>query len=225
MLIFFGTKAFTQFKAPTSLVTKTHIFNRKVLLGFTFNSSWSNYTDCKDSSFYRPSLGGGFRAEYYFKPYLGISIGTNIQQRGMGVYTKDLDNSIGNPDSTGRLRYRMTTFDFPVQLIYRHPKEILPNTRLTISAGVDFCKIYNVQRIWKSVEDGINKNADITKTFSSFDMPIRAGFGLDCAVGHGSLFRAQFYGEISNKKLYTNPITGLHSNQQILLGIDLSVLF
>ena len=224
-LITVGFNLQAQFKAPTSLTAKTRIFDRKVLLGVAFNTSWANYRDCKDSSFYRPSLGGGLRAEFYIKPYLGILIGAGIQQRGMGVYTRDLDNSLGNPDSTGRLRYRMTTFDFPVQLIYRHPKEILPNTRLSISAGVDFCKIYNVQRIWKSVEDGNNIYSDITKTYSSYDIPFRAGFGIDSEVGHGSLFRLQFYGEMSSKKLFTNPSTHIQSNQQILLGIDLSVLF
>ncbi len=225
MLIFFVTKAFSQFKAPTSLVKKTHIFDRKVFVGITFNSSWSNFKDCKDSSFYRPSLGGGFRAEYYFKPYLGISIGASIQQRGMGIYTPDLDNSIGNPDSTGRLRYRMTTFDFPVQLIYRYPKDILPNTRLSIGLGADFNIIHNASRIWKSIDDGFHRPVILTQYYQKYDIPFRAGVGLDCAVGHGSLFRVQFYGEMSNKKLYTNPLTHIQSNQQILLGIDLSVLF
>ena len=225
LLILIGTTAFSQFKAPPAMVTKTHIFQRKFLAGISFNSSWSNFRDCKDSSFYRPSLGGGFKAEYYVKPYLGISIGANIQQRGMGIYTPDLDNSIGNPDSTGRLRYRMTTFDFPIQLIYRYPKDILPNTRLSVGLGADINIIHNALRIWKSIDDGFHRPVALTQYYQKYDIPLRAGIGLDCAVGHGSLFRVQFYGEMSNKKLYTNPITGVQSNQQVLVGIDLSVLF
>jgi hypothetical protein len=226
VLMLISTFTFSQFKAPPSLVTKTRIFERKFLWGVAFNSSWASYTDqLSDSAFYRPSLGGGLRAEYYFKPYLGIMVGAGIQQRGTGIYTPDLDNSIGNPDSTGRMRYRMTTFDFPVQIMYRHPKNILPNTRLSIGVGADFNIIHNYLRVWKSVDDGFHQLTDFTNDCVKYDIPLRATIGLDAEVGHGSLFKLQFYGEISNKKLYTHPISGVKSNQQVLWGVDLSVLF
>jgi len=225
-LIFISASAFSQFKAPPSLVTKTRIFERHFLWGVAFNSSWSSYKDLvKDSAFYRPSLGGGLRAEYYLKPYLGIMVGAGIQQRGTGIYTADLDKSIGNPDSTGRMRYRMTTFDFPIQLLYRYPKNILPNTRLSISLGANFNVIHNYLRVWKSVDDGFHQITDFSKNNVKYDLPIRANIGLDAEVGYGSLFKLQLFVEVSNKKLYSNPNTGIKSNQQILLGIDFSVLF
>ena len=165
------------------------------------------------------------KADYFFHPSIGISLGANLQQRGMGIYTPDLDQSIGNPDSTGRLRYRMTTFDFPLVLIYRFPKDILPNTRFSVSLGADLNIINETLRIWKSIDDGFHRPISITKNYKKFDIPLRAGFGLDCAVGHSSLFRIQFYGEMSNRKLYTNPSTGISSNQQLVFGIDLSTEF
>lgn len=226
LLIVVSTSSIAQFKAPTSMVSKTRIFERKFLWGVAFNSSWTSYHDLlKDSAFYRPSLGGGLRAEYYLKPYLGIMLGVGIQQRGTGIYTPDFDKSIGNPDSTGRLRYRMTTFDFPIQMMYRYPKELLPNTRLSIGLGVNFNVIHNYLRVWKSVDDGFHQITDFSKNNQTFDIPLRANIGLDAEVGHGSLFKLQLFGEISNKKLYTNPTTGVQSNQQVLIGVDLSVLF
>ena len=221
-----GNIAMSQFKTPPSIVAKTRIFERKFLWGIAFNSSWATYKDqLSDSAFYRPSLGGGLRAEYYFNPSLGVTFGVGIQQRGTGIYTPDLDQSIGNPDSTGRLRYRMTTFDFPVQLVYRYPKNILPNTRISALLGADISFIHNALRVWKSVDDGFHELSDFSSNFEKFDIPLRVGIGLDAEVGHGSLFRLQLYGEMSNKKLYTHPITGIKSNQQVLLGVDFSVLF
>ena len=152
-------------------------------------------------------------------------VGAGIQQRGTGIYTPDVDKSIGNPDSTGRMRYRMTTFDFPIQLLYRYPKNVLPNTRLSAGLGANFTIIHNYLRVWKSVDDGFHQITDFSKNSLKYDVPIRASIGLDAEVGYGSLFKLQFFGEVSNKKLFTNPITGVKSNQQVLLGIDLSVLF
>lgn len=225
-LIFIGSTAFAQFKAPQSQVVKTRIFERKFLWGVAFNSSWSSFHDIlRDSAFYRPSLGGGLRAEYYLKPYFGIMFGSGIQQRGTGIYTPDIDKSIGNPDSTGRMRYRMTTFDFPLQLIYRYPKNILPNTRLSIGIGANFNIIHNYLRVWKSVDDGFHQVTDFSKNNLKYDVPVRSTIGLDAEVGHGSLFKLQFYGEIGNRRLYINPVTGVKSNKQVLIGVDLSVLF
>ena len=226
LFAFIGFSAMAQFTPPTSVQAEKSYFNRKFLAGFAANNSWATYKDLlDDSAFYRPSLGTGLRLEYFIKPYIGISAGFGIQHRGMGVYTRDVDNSIGNPDSTGRLRYRTTTFDIPVQLILRTPKNIFASTRLSLAIGVDFSYVYKGLRIWKSVDDGFHVPTVITDQYAKWDVPVRVGFGLDVEAGAGCLFRAHLFGEMSKKYLYTSPTTGTVSNQNILLGIDLSFLF
>ena len=203
-------------------------FERKFVAGFSFNNSWSSYYDLlPDSAFYKPSIGAGLRAEYFFKPFIGISVGAGIQQRGMGVYTPDLDNtvSIGNEDSTGRLRYRTTTYDFPVLLVLRYPKDIFKSGRLSLMAGVDFSVINKAHRIWRSVDDGFHELTDITSGFTKVDMPLRAGLGLDIEAASGCLFRVNLFGELGRKKIYTDNASGQNWGQNVLIGIDLSCLF
>lgn len=204
---------------------QSNVFQRKFLMGFSVNNSWANYRDLTDSSFYRPSLGIHLRAEYNITEYLGICLAGGIQQRGMGVYTEDLDNSIGNPDSTGRLRYRSTTIDFPLELSFRPTKELFNNTRLHIGIGVTPSIMFKAQRIWKSIDDGFHEPRVITSNFSKIDFPLRASLGLDVNVAGGVLFRAQGVFEYGLNPIYTHPITGAKSNKNILIGIDLSFLF
>jgi hypothetical protein len=221
-----GFSASAQFTPPSAVKTEKSFFDRHLLVGFAANNSWATYRDLvDDSAFYRPSLGMGLRVDYFFKPFIGISAGFGIQHRGMGVYTNDVDNSIGNPDSTGRLRYRTTTFDIPVQLILRTPKNIFASTRLSLALGVDFSYVFKAQRIWKSVDDGFHIPTIITEQYDKWDIPLRVGFGLDVEAGSGCLFRAHLFGEMSRKYLYANPVSGVRSNQNMLLGIDLSFMF
>ena len=226
VFVLIGLNSFSQFQKPTEVSTRTPYFERKVVVGFAVNNSWSCYSDLlKDSAFFRPSLGFHIKTNYFFKPYIGISLGAGLQQRGMGIYTPDLDNSIGNPDSTGRLRYRTTTIDLPVQLILRSPKDIFPGTRLSMGLGVNFSYIYKAQRIWKSVDDGFHQPSNITANYDKLDIPIRINVGFDIDAGPGCLFRLHLVGEMGNKFIYTNPTTQIKSNKNILFGIDLSFLF
>jgi hypothetical protein len=229
LFIFFSMVALNglaQFKAPTSLTAKTPYFEKHFLVGFAVNNSWSSYRDLQgDSAFYRPSLGIHLKTEYFFRPFIGISIGAGFQQRGMGIITPDLDQSIGNQDSTGRLRYITNTFDFPVMLVLRTPKNIFRGTRLSLGLGADFSVVKKAVRVWKSVDDGFHDPIDITDRYQKLDIPLRASIGFDVEAGVACLFRAHIYGEMGTKYLYTNPISGTKSSQNVLLGIDLNFLF
>lgn len=200
------------------------LFEKKLVYGFAVNNSWSNYRDLKDSSFYRPSLGIHLKTDFFFTESIGITLGFGVQQRGMGIYTPDLDKSIGNPDSTGRLRYKCTTLDLPIQLVYRHKEEVFKNGRLIAGFGITPSYMYKAQRIWKSVDDGFHEPRVITGNYSKIDVPLRASLGLDINTG-STLFRVQLVGELGFKKIYTNSITGAKSSQNTLIGIDLSFLF
>lgn len=209
----------------TKIFRSKSAFNQKFMIGFGVNNSWANYRDLKDTSFYRPSLGIHLKADYFFSKSVGITIGIGVQQRGMGIYTPDYDQSIGNPDSTGRLRYKSTTVDFPVQLLFRPQKELFKNGRLVGGLGITASYMHKAQRIWKSVDDGFHEPTDITPSFKKIDFPIRATIGTDIAVPGGTLFRAQLVGEMGFTKIYQSGTMGNSVGQNTLFGVDLSFLF
>lgn len=218
------SKSFAQIDSVKRYVVSS-AFNKTLLIGFGVNNSWSNYRDLQDSSFYRPSLGMHSKADYFFHKSFGLTFGVGIQQRGMGIYTPDYDQSIGNPDSTGRLRYKCTTVDFPVQLLFRPQREIFKNGRFIGGIGITASYMYKAQRIWKSVDDGFHEPVELTASFKKLDLPVRATLGTDIAVPGGSLFRAQLVGELGFEKLYQESTTGNAVGQNTLFGIDLTFLF
>jgi hypothetical protein len=228
LFLLLAFQSFGQFEAPPKVNNTTRFFDRKFVAGIAVNNSWSSYRDLQDdSAFYKPSLGIGLRAEYYIIPSVGISVGAGTQGRGMGVFTPDLDDTwgIGNEDSTGRLRYRTQTWDFPVQLVLRTPKDVFRSARISLMLGANFSFIQRAHRIWRSVDDGFHEWTDITERYEKMDIPLRAGLGLDYEVGLGCLFRLNLYGEMGSKYLYTDPTTGTKGGQNALFGIDLSFLF
>jgi hypothetical protein len=204
---------------------KPTVFERKFLVGFAVNNSWANYRDARDSSFYRPSLGTHARIEYRFMETMHLSLGAGIQQRGMGIYTPDLNNSVGNQDSTGRLRYRSTTLDFPIEVAFRPKKEVFKNTRMRFAIGATPSVMHKALRIWKSLDDGFHVEQVITPDFARFDIPLRASAGLDIKAPGNVLFRASFVFEYGFKSIYTSPINGTKSYTNSLFGLDLTFLF
>lgn len=201
------------------------IFERTWLFGFKVNNSWSNYAGTEDSSFYRPSLGIHLGFEYAPASFLQVSFGGGIQQRGMGIYTLDLDQSIGNPDSTGRLRYKCSTIDFPVEVAFRPTCDVFKNGRVRMAFGVTPSYIFKAQRIWKSVDDGFHESADVSSAFDKWDFPLRASLGVDVSVPGNVLFRVQGVAEYGLHELYSDPLTGRKSHKNRLIGLELAFWF
>ncbi len=216
--------SFAQITKRTEFKTSS-IYTKKFLWGFAVNNSWANYQDTRDSSFFRPSLGIHARVEYNLLENLHISLGGGLQQRGMGIYTPDLNNSIGNQDSTGRLRYKCSTIDFPLEIAFRPKKEIFNNVRFHVGLGVTTSVMYRAQRIWKSLDDGFHVPQTLTKDYKKVDFPLRTSIGIDVDAPGNILFRLQGVFEYGFAPIYTNPVSGIKSNRNILMGIDLTFLF
>jgi hypothetical protein len=224
LLFIFASAFVLNTNAQSENATKG-MFAKKASFGFAVNNSWAKYRDAKDSAFYRPSLGIHAKADYFFREDIGITFGFGVQQRGMGIYTKDINRSNGDPDSTGRIRYKCTTVDFPIQFLYKPKKEIFSNGKMVFGLGIIPSYMFSAKRIFKSVDDGFHEPNVITKDFKKLDVPFRASVGLDIQTAGNTLFRVQLVGELGFAKIYSNPITKAKSYQNTLFGIDLTFMF
>jgi hypothetical protein len=217
------------FAQPTNykpMVITKNTFEKKHLIGFSVNNSWANFRDLKDSTFFRPSLGIHASYDFFFTENLGLNFNFGVQQRGMGIYTRDFDNSIGNPDSTGRLRYRVTTLEAPITFMFRPKKEIFKNTRISAAIGVNLLHHYKAIRVWKSIDDGFHTPIDIKGNFSKFSVPLRASLGLDFNAPGGNLFRSSLIVDYGLKNTYKSlGSTSYQSHKHILVGLQLTFMF
>lgn len=225
LTLFVALFAYSQQPEKTNYFDKYQKFNKNFLIGFSVNNSWANFRDLRDSSFYRPSLGIHLSSEFYIYKGLGISADFGLQQRGMGIYTPDLDQSIGDPDSTGRLRYKVSTIEMPLLIVYRHNKDVFRNTRLSLGFGIVPMYIFKAERIWKSIDDGFHRPVSLKEKYNTFDFPLRFSLGCDFDVAGGNIFKTNFIFDYGLKGIYLNPSNNVRSNKNILLGIKLTFLF
>ncbi len=196
------------------------MFDKTAVLGFSFNNSWVTYRDALDSSFLKPALGIHFSNQVNLSKNFALFSSLGLQMRGTGVYTTDSDNSVGNPDSTGRLRYNIRAIELPVMLQYRMNREIFLYSRLTISLGIVPMYHYTIFRKWYSVDDGFHDKSSLRESYRQFDLPIRASLGFDVDAPGGNLFKINAivdYGII--------PIRNDAKIKQFLAGINMSFLF
>lgn len=201
-----------------------NMFLKKKLFGFSFNNSWLTFHDLKDSTFLKPGLGLHADFNYFFNENWGVAIQAGVQMRGTGIITPDYDESIGNPDSTGRKRHSIQALELPVVLYYRTNKEIVKNARLIF--GMGFIPMYHkkVEQKWFSVDDGFHTPVSYKDDFDIIDFPLRITSGLDVATAGRNLFRSSIIMDIGLKNNYRNPSDGKKSNKHFLLGIQLTFL-
>lgn len=202
-----------------------NMFSKEKLYGFSFSNSWTKFYDFKDSSFLKPGLGLHAEFNYFFNENMGISIQAGVQMRGTGIITPDSDKSIGNPDSTGRLRHSLRSLEIPIVFHYRSTKEIIKNGRMIF--GVGLVPIYHqrVLRKWFSVDDGFHTPTSYKENFDIIDVPIRFTSGLDVDVAGGNLFRTSLIMDVGLKNNFKDPLDGRKSSKHFLLGIQLTFLF
>lgn len=202
-----------------------NMFLKQKLYGFSFNNSWTKFYDFKDSAFLKPGLGLHAEFNYFFNENMGISIQAGVQMRGTGIYTPDVDKSVGNPDSTGRLRHSLRTLEIPIVFYYRSSKEIIKNGRMIFGVGLVPLYHQKVVRKWFSVDDGFHIETSYKERFDAFDVPIRFSSGLDVNVAGGNLFRSSIIMDVGLKNNFKNPLDGKQSSKHFLLGLQLTFLF
>jgi hypothetical protein len=198
---------------------------KKLLWGFTFNNSWTTLSEADTVPvFTKPSLGAGLHIEYFPLKWIGVSLGIGHQQRGFGILTPDVDKSLGNADSTHRLRMRTNNISVPIMLTLRTPFNIFKDSKFSIMAGIVPTKVYSAKRIFHSIEDGFH---DIQKAddlfYDGWDIPLRFSGGFDFNAADAALFRIHFMADFGSKNIFGNSSGYLGKNK--LLGIELSILF
>ena len=201
-----------------------NMFSKEKLFGFSFNNSWTTFYNFKDPSFLKPGLGLYAEFNYFFNENMGISVQAGVQMRGTGIYTPDVGKSVGNPDSTGRLRHSLRTFEIPIVFYYRSSKEIIKNGRMIFGVGLVPLYHQKVVRKWFSVDDGFHIETSYKESFDKIDVPIRLSCGLDVNVAGGNLFRTSIIMDVGLKNNFKDPVDGTKSSKHFLLGIQLTFL-
>lgn len=210
-------------KLQADTLPKPSILDKKFYWGFAFVNAWTSISNSSDY-FYKPSLGGGLRMDYYFTKSLGLSAGFNFQQRGTGILTPDTEKSLGNADSTYRLRVRFNCLDFPLAVVYRSPKGIFggKGVRLFLSAGTTPQFNFQSNRVFISAEDGFHDVQDQSKDYYVFDTTLDASAGFLISAGNSSTFLVDFLAQFGGLNAYRNSDL---SGKNRLFGIRMAWLF
>lgn len=202
--------------------------DKKFIFGLAMNNSWTTITGNNQGSkyFYKPSLGTHLKVEYYFRPYLGLGIAAGFQQRGTGIFTEDLDQSLGNPDSAHRHRLRFNTLDFPFYIALRTPKDIFKGARLSLNIGGNFHRNFKTTDIFYSVEDGFHNRQNLTADFyKNSGISLYTAIGLDINAG-STLFQTQIIFNPGLNNVYNNPsVYGISVGKNRLFGLQLSFMY
>jgi hypothetical protein len=199
------------------------LFEKKLLLGFSYNNYWTTIegNNLPQSYFNKPSLGFSLKAEYYLRSFVGVSVGAGFQQRGAGILSPDLDHSPGNADSTYRKRLRFNSVEFPISLLLRTPKDVVKGLRRKVSAGI--IPMVNIQsnQVFLSIEDGNHTRTDVSNDYWKNDLAYQLTVGPEINTGSGIL-QVDFVYSHGTKNIYsTGPAIGY--NQSV--GFRLSWLF
>ncbi len=201
--------------------------NKKLYWGFSFYQNFSSIKNNDSIKYFRkPSVGIGFNSEYYISKNFGIGLGFNFMQRGAGVKLIDVDKSLGNADSTNRLRLRFNTLDLPVQLFYKIP---LKNTNKKIHLGIGITPVYNFEtnQIMHSVEDGFHLINGRSYDFYKFDMEFNGSLGLDIINSGNTTFQLHLVLSKGTNNIYSNNHTFAtkYNATSNYFGIKLSCLY
>jgi hypothetical protein len=220
--------AFAQEKDSTRL---KDIFDNQFYWGFTFNNSWTNVLGNNEPYFAKPSLGGGFKMDYFFSSdkNMGISTGLTYQQRGAGIKTPESDpDALGDPDSTNRLRLRFNTLEIPTALIFRskNPVGKGQGVRWTGGIGITPQWVFKSTRIFFSVEDGFHVLNKVTKEYAQFKASVDGNFGIYINAGNSAVFQTDLlvsYGLVNVLK--DEKVFGNAKGNDFLIGLRIAFLY
>jgi hypothetical protein len=204
------------------------VFDRKKLFwGITFNQTWTKVIGSQpfETYFAKPSLGGDIIVEYFPLKFIGVRAGFGYMQRGTGIKLVDLDHSLGDPDSTYRTRLRFNTWEFPIALVLRTPKDVIKGIRLAGGAGVIPYKNFHTTRIYDSVEDGFHTIYDQSHMYFKNDLAFQAFFGTHINMANYSQFQVELFYTKGTKNVYHDSSFGNANATQRTWGFRVSWVY
>lgn len=191
-----------------------NVYIKKFRFGLSWNQYWGTIkgSNLPKTYFTKPSIGFNIRAEYYPLSFVGIGAGVGVQQRGAGIINKD---NYGTPfthpwdtpydrDSTYRERLRFNTFEVPVTLLLRTPKDVIKGVRLSAAAGLVFVKVNWVNNIFLSPEDGFHIITVESENYIKKDLAYQLSFGTDINAGESCVLQVHFVYTNGTKNIYIN---------------------
>lgn len=188
-------------------------FEKKFRWGLSGNQYWGNIkgNNLAKTYFGKPCVGFNLRAEYYPVSFIGVGAGVGIQQRGAGIINPDVSGGSfthpwqlpqGNPDSTYRERLRFNTWEIPVTILLRTPKDIIKGVRLSAAVGLSYVHVSKVDDVFLSVEDGFHLDQVVSKDYLPKDLAYQISFGTDISAGAGNLLQVHLVYTKGTKNLY-----------------------
>ncbi len=221
VLLVSGKLMCQNFVAPKDDI-KSSAFEKKFFWGFTYTQSWSTIkgSNLPSSYFGKASVGLQVSAEYYLLDFLGVSVGAGYQQRGTGIINKNT----GPVDSTYRERLRFNSFEIPLAVILRTPKDVIKGLRFSGSLGiVPIINRNSMHAIPKSSVEPNVYDLDVTKDVSASyfknDMALQLTAGPEIDMAGNQVIKVQFYYSQGTTNVYTaGQGTGHNQNVGIRLG-------
>lgn len=190
---------------------------KKIRLGVSWNQYWATLkgTNLQEKYFWKPSMGFNLRAEYYPVPFLGIGVGAGIQMRGAGIINPDKTGGgpfshpwepnydPNDPDSTYRERLRFNTFEIPITVLLRTPKDVIKGVRLSGAAGVVLVNNYYAIKFFHKPEDGFHEVTNVEDEYIKSDLAIQLSGGAEINAGSCVLQIHLVYSK-GTKNVYTD---------------------
>ena len=172
--------------------------------GAHFQAAWNGVTgpQLPGNFFYKPGVAGALLVEYYPLSWLGLGTGLGYTARGPGKINQDLDQSLGNPDSTYREHYYFRTMDVPLYLVLRSPAFNQNRCRFSTRIGGGFSRNFKSTYMFHSVEDGFHDYKDMGSDFYKTDLFTHVSAGLDLNSGSQTMFQVHLYWQRGQKNIY-----------------------
>lgn len=224
LILFANFKTQAQgFVAPKDNL-KTSAFDKKIIWGFSFTQSWSTLSGSSlpKTYFAKPSVGLMASVEYFPKSFIGISAGLGFMQRGAGVQNV---STPGLPDSTYRERLRFSTFELPIAIIFRTPKNIFKGVRFSASAGVAPVIMYSAYDTKVSIEPNISNldnSKDVSGSYFKNDLAFQITAGPEIDMAGKQVIKVHFYYSQGTSNVYTSAQGQGHTQN---IGLRLAWMF
>lgn len=189
---------------------------------FRFGASWNQYwgiikgDDLPEEYFAKPCMGFNLRTEYYPLSFIGIGVGAGIQMRGAGIINEDKTGGgpfthpwepnydPSDPDSTYRERLRFNTFEIPITLLLRTPKEVIKGVRLSVAAGIVFVNNYYAVKVFLKPEDGFHERQNVEGEYIKNDLGYQFSAGADIHASESCILQIHLVYTKGTKNVYTD---------------------
>lgn len=192
-------------------------FDKKIRVGVSWNQYWGTLKgkELQEKYFWKPCMGFNLRGEYYPLPFLGIGVGAGIQMRGAGIINPDKtgggmfthpweDYDPDDVDSTYRERLRFNTFEVPVTVLLRTPKDVINGVRLSGAAGIVFISNYYAVKFFHKPEDGFHDRTDVSDEYITSDLGYQFSAGAEIDAPGNCILQVHLVYTGGTKNVYTD---------------------